>query len=409
VPASSTLSAREARTLAVIAQGLGRPRPKGPVTRAKVRATIDALGVLQLDAINVLERTQFLVLFSRLGPYDNEHLHKLTGPGGALFEYWGHAASLVPMAYQPLFRWRMAERASLDDPIVSMQRRRAFRGENAAYMHSILDEIRERGALTAGQLTDPRRREGEWWGRRSVGRVALEMMFETGELAGWRLPNFERVYDLPERVIPAAVLDAATPSIDDAHRELVLMSVRALGVATLADIASYFYLAVARVRAAVNELVDMGALAAVTVEGWKGPAYICADQKRAHVTRTHGTLLSPFDSLIWDRARTERLFAFFYRIEVYVPAPKRTFGYYVLPLLLGDELVGRFDVKADRKAATLRVQASHAALGVDRDAVAYAAAAELDAMRHWLGLERVTVANKGNLARVLKSATPLAR
>jgi uncharacterized protein YcaQ len=271
-------------------------------------------------------------------------------------------------------------------------------------MASILAEVRDRGPLTAGQLTDPRRRDGEWWGRRSIGRVALEMMFETGQLAGWRLPNFERIYDLPERVIPAAVLDAPTPTIDEAHRALVLMSVRALGVATIADIASYFYLLQADVTRAVKELVAAGELDAVKVDGWKTQGYMVAGGRRAQVTRRTGTLLSPFDSLIWDRARTQRLFDFDYKIEVYVPAPKRRYGYYVYPLLLGDTIVGRFDLKADRQADTLRVQASHLEPGADVDATAHAAAVELDTMRHWLGLETVTVANKGNLARALKSA-----
>jgi uncharacterized protein YcaQ len=405
VPALSSLSIHEARRLAVTAQSLGKPRPKGPITKAKLRSAIDALGVLQLDAINVVERTQFVVPFNRLGPYDNALLHKLTGPNGAFFEYWGHAACLLPMAYQPLFRWRMAEHASPDDPLVRAQRRRQFRKENAAYMQSILDEIRDRGALTAGQLTDPRRRDGEWWDRRSIGRIALEVMFETGEVAGWRLPNFERVYDLPERVIPSAVLDAPTPSVEQAHLDLTLIVARVLGVATVTDIATHLYLRVDRTQRAVNEHVAAGTLHQVAVEGWKKPAYVVANAKAKGpgATRGDGAFLPPFDSLIWDRARTLRLFGFDYKIEVYVPAPKRKYGYYVLPFLLGDELVGRFDLKADRARQTLRVQAAHLEPGADTEAIAHGAAAELDVMRHWLGLETVTVANKGNLARALKA------
>jgi uncharacterized protein YcaQ len=403
VPALSSLSIPEARRLAVSAQGLGQPRPRRPITKAKLRSAIDALGVLQLDAINVVERTQFVVPFNRLGPYDNTLLHKLTGPNGAFFEYWGHAACLLPIAYQPLFRWRMESFASPDDPLLRMQRRRAFRQENAAYMQSIIDEIRDRGPLTAGQLTDPRRRDGEWWDRRSIGRIALEVMFETGEVAGWRLPNFERVYDLPERVIPSAVLDAPTPSVEQAHLDLILIVARVLGVATVPDIATHLYLRVDRTQRAVNEHVAAGTLQQVVVDGWKKPAYVVANAKRSRGSRADGAFLPPFDSLIWDRARTLRLFGFDYKIEVYVPAPKRKYGYYVLPFLLGDELVGRFDLKADRARSTLRVQAAHLEPEADAEAVAHAAALELDVMRHWLGLETVTVANKGNLARALKS------
>ena len=403
MPALSSLSIHEARRLAVTAQGLGKPRPVGPITKAKLRSAIDALGVLQLDAINVVDRTQFLVPFNRLGPYDNALLHKLTGPNGAFFEYWGHAACLLPMAYQPLFRWRMESFASPDDPLVRMQRRRAFRQENAAYMQSIIDEIRDRGPLTAGQLTDPRRRDGEWWDRRSIGRIALEVMFETGDVAGWRLPNFERVYDLPERVIPKAVLDAPTPSVEQAHLDLTLIVARVLGVATVTDIAPHLYLRVDRTQRAVNEHLAAGTLQQVAVDGWKKPAYVVANAKRSRGSRADGAFLPPFDSLIWDRARTLRLFGFDYKIEVYVPAPKRKYGYYVLPFLLRDELVGRFDLKADRARSTLRVQAAHLEPEADAEAVAHAAARELDVMRHWLGLESVTVANKGNLARSLKS------
>jgi uncharacterized protein YcaQ len=403
VPALSSLSIPEARRLAVSAQGLGQPRPRRPITKAKLRSAIDALGVLQLDAINVVERTQFVVPFNRLGPYDNTLLHKLTGPNGAFFEYWGHAACLLPIAYQPLFRWRMESFASPDDPLLRMQRRRAFRQENAAYMQSIIDEIRDRGPLTAGQLTDPRRRDGEWWDRRSIGRIALEVMFETGEVAGWRLPNFERVYDLPERVIPSAVLDAPTPSVEQAHLDLILIVARVLGVATVPDIATHLYLRVDRTQRAVNEHVAAGTLQQVAVDGWKKPAYVVANAKRSRGSRADGAFLPPFDSLIWDRTRTQRLFGFDYKIEVYVPAPKRKYGYYVLPFLLGDELVGRFDLKADRARSTLRVQAAHLEPEADAEAVAHAAALELDVMRHWLGLETVTVANKGNLARALKS------
>ena len=237
---TSELSIDEARRLAVNAQALGRRRPKGPVGLRHLRTAIGAVGLLQLDAINVLARTQFLVLFSRVGSYDIARLHSMTGPGGELFEYWGRAASLLPVAHQPLFRWRMEVHGPYAGSALFAARRQAWQEAHAEYITSILHEVRERGALSASQLTAPRRRNGEWWDRRSVGRQALEFLFTKGELAAWRTASFERVYDLPERVIPPAVLSQPTPPLDEAHRRLLALAARSLGVATLADLANYY-------------------------------------------------------------------------------------------------------------------------------------------------------------------------
>jgi uncharacterized protein YcaQ len=264
--------------------------------------------------------------------------------------------------------------------------------------------VKERGPLTAGQLTDPRRRDGEWWDRRSVGRVVLEHLFAKGELAAWRTAAFERVYDLPERVLPSAVLAQPTPTVDDAQRGLVTLAGRALGVATVSDLASYYGLKRTATATRVEELVEAGELVPTRVEGWDAPAYLTRQSRLSRPRRTGATLLSPFDSLVWDRARTRRLFGFDYRIEVYVPAPARRFGYYVLPLLVGETIVGRLDVKADRKASTLRVVASYLESGADDHAVAPATAIELDSMQRWLGLDRLAVAAKGSLAPSLRRA-----
>jgi uncharacterized protein YcaQ len=238
VRAGARLSNDEARRLAVGAQGLARPRPTSPIRKRHVRATIEAIGQLQLDAINVVQRTQFLVLFSRLGAYDADLLHELTGPSGELFEYWGHAVALIPVAHQPLFRWRMEQAGPYGASALRTARRAEFRVANADYIQTVFDEVRDRGPLTAGQLADPRRRDGEWWDRRSFGRVTLEHLFMRGELAGWRTANFERVYDVPERVIPDAVRAAPTPPVDEAQRQLVMLAARSLGVATVRDLAS---------------------------------------------------------------------------------------------------------------------------------------------------------------------------
>ena len=395
------LSAREARSLAVGAQGLGADRPSPGARRgpAQLRRLLDGLGALQLDAVNVLERTQFVVPFSRLGPYDRSDLLGLCGPGGSCFEYWGHAASLQPVESYPLFRWRMDEwRDGRHGGPTGQARRRQWREHHARYLAAVLAEVTERGALAASQLAEPRRNEGEWWERRSDGRRALEVLFADGVLAAWRNPNFERVYDLTERVIPARLLDAPAPDPDEAQRELVAIAARCLGVATATDLADYFWLAPASARLRVAELVEAGRLLPVDVEGWDQPGYTPAGARPRAPRRRHATLLSPFDSLIWNRARTERLFAFRYRIEIYVPEPQRTHGYYVLPLLLSDGLVARFGLKADRRASTLRVTGSYLEPAAEVSAVLEPAAAELGALRDWLGLEHIDVADRGDLA-----------
>jgi uncharacterized protein YcaQ len=401
------ISAREARWLALDAQGLSRPRTRAGVTSSRVEAQFEALGVVQLDAINVLERTQFVVLFSRLGAYDVEAVHALTGPGGRLWEYWGHAASLLPMADQPLLRWRMEQGGTYVVGPARQARRQAWYEEHRAYIDAVIAEIRDRGPLAASQLRDPRRRDGEWWNRRSVGRQALEWLFDTGEVAAWRTRSFERVYDLPERVLPAEVLARPTPAPDEAQRQLLLRAARRLGVGTATDLASYYLLQPTTARRRVAELVEAGALTAVAVEGWNDTGYAPPGVVAKRPTRRTATLLSPFDSLIWNRARTSRVFGFDYTIEVYVPAPKRRYGYYVLPVLLGDRLVGRLDLKADRRASVLRVAGAHVEPGLEAavPSIAEATAVELDALRSWLRLGAIGVAANGGLAAPLQAAT----
>jgi uncharacterized protein len=402
------LSTRQARWLAIEAQGLGAPIKIAEQRRpgaARLGGLLGKLGTIQLDAVNVLERTQFLVPFSRLGAYDRSLFGRLTGPRRPWFEYWGHAASLLPVEFYPLFRPRM-EGTSNDGirrPLYE-ERRRRWRAANAGYLEAVLAEITERGPLPASRLADPRRRIGEWWDRRSDGRRALESLFTDGVLAAWRNDNFERVYDLAERVIPENVLSAPTPSPEEADRDLVAIAAQCLGVATVADLANYFWLNPPVVKLRAAELVEAGRLTPVAVEGWRHPAYVAGVPDPRRPRRHHATLLSPFDSLIWFRERTERLFDFHYRIEIYVPEPKRRFGYYVLPMLFGDELVARFDLKADRRSSTLRVVSAHLETGADAGAVAPAAAVELRRLAGWLGLDTVAVAGKGALAAPLRRA-----
>lgn len=402
---TAQLSNREARWLAIEAQGLGRHRPSGRIDRRHLRSVVADVGTIQVDAVNVAARTQFLVPFSRLGAYDPARLLALAGPGGELFEYWGHAASLLPVALQPLFRWRMAQHGTdAGHGATAAARYRAWADAHADYLASVLAEVAMRGPIPASQLTDPRRRDGEWWERRSVGRQALEWLFARGELAAWRTPNFERVYDLPERFLPGDVLAAATPTVEEAHRELLVLAARSHGVGTVGDLADYYRINRPAARERVAELVVDGRLVEVAVEGWRQPAYCLPDVRPCRPRRRTATLLSPFDSLIWERDRTERLFGVEFRIEIYVPGPRRRWGYYVLPLLRGDEIVARFDLKADRAAGVLRVQAAHLEDGAEAAEAASAAAEELATMAVWLGLRGVAVGERGALAPALARA-----
>jgi uncharacterized protein YcaQ len=275
--------------------------------------------------------------------------------------------------------------------------------ERPGYLAAVLDEIRRRGPLAAADLTDGGSASGPWWGW-AHGKEAIEFLFMTGEVTtAGRRGGFERVYDLTERVIPADVLAVPTPSIEDAHRALVLVAGRALGVATRRDLATYFYLAADRTARAIAELVEAGELEPVTVEGWKEAAFLAAGARRPR--RVDGrALLAPFDPLVFDRARVERLFGMRYRIELYVPPPKRVYGYYVMPFLLGNTLVGRVDLKADRARSTLLVQAAHAEPGIDAATVAGPLVEELRLMADWLELERVAVRREGGLAPAVARA-----
>jgi hypothetical protein len=403
VPAS--LSAREAVWLTLEAQDLHRPRPRSRPGLPVLSQLARRLGTIQIDAVNVLARTQFVVPFSRFGSYDTGLLLADAGPGGSLFEYWGHATSLLPVELQPALRWRMAERR---DATGGGQKRqavwKAWRAANGDYIEQVLSQVRTEGPLRGSQLSDPRPRQGEWWERRSVGRQALEWLSGAGILAVWRTESFEAVYDLAERFLPPAVVDQPTPSVAEAHRRLAEVSLKSLGVGTAADVAGYLGIGVTSARARLAELVESGQAEAVSVEGWKDSAYCPAGARPRRPTRRTATLVSPFDSLIWDRTRTVRLFGMSYVIEIYVPAPLRAHGYYVLPVLLGDQLVARLDLKTDRAASALRVLAAHVEPGVSPREVAGPIASELGAIGRWLKTSEVSVARQGTLAAALGTA-----
>jgi uncharacterized protein YcaQ len=392
------ISLAEARRFALAAQGLAAARAGAtPASRGALLRTVDRLGVLQIDAVNVLARAHYVPLFSRHGAYAAARLDDAAyGTPRALFEYWGHQASLLPVAMQPLFRWRMARAESLQQIYAGLAR---FVRARRPYVESVLAEVASRGALRAGELSSSRPRTGGWWGWSDAKR-ALEFLFWAGLVTTSTRKNFERTYDLTERVLPREVLAVKTPSLVDSHRELVRSSARALGVATDDDIADYFRLRLGDVRPRIAELVEERALVPVRIDGIAKPAYLTAGAKLPREA-TGRALLSPFDPLVWHRARTERLFGFRYRIEIYTPERLREHGYYVLPFLDGEALAARIDLKAVREASTLLVQAAHLEAGSNAKATAASLAVELREAARWLGLERIVVTRRGSLATAL--------
>jgi uncharacterized protein YcaQ len=392
---SNTVSLAEARRIALCAQGLTGPRPTGRIDLRHLRQALGCMGVIQIDSVNVLVRSQELPLFARLGPHPRDLVERATARG-ELFEYWVHEASHVPTEHHPLHRWKMAQPHRWRG-VEAVGRRRAL-------VERVYAQVRDGGPVVAGDLAVRTGPKGPWWDWDDTKR-ALEYLFWCGRVtARRRASDFARVYDLTERVLPPAVLNAPTPPERDARRELLVLAASHLGVATLSDLVDYHRQDTAPCRPLVRELVDEGRLVAVSVEGWREPAYTTASVRVPRSVEVCA-LLSPFDPVVWNRARTERLFGFRYRIEIYTPAPKRVFGYYVLPILLDDRLVGRLDLKAHRADGTLEVRGafvedSHAA-PADRRRVASAAGAELVQMAAWLDLERVDVARNGSLADAL--------
>ena len=352
---------------------------------------------MQLDSVNVVARAHELTFHARLRHHDRSLPWRLQADG-EVFEYWGHEASLVPVEYQPLLRWRMAQ---ADGGAWGGLVRLAH--ERPSYVAQVLEEVRERGPLTTGELSDPGSRSAAWWGW-NQGKMALEYLFWSGQVTGRRRwPSFERVYDLPERMIPAEVLARPTPDPADAQRELLALAARFCGVATGNDLADYFRLNKVAARPLLADLVEDGRLVPVEVEGWDQPAYLDPAARRPRRARGRA-LLAPFDSLVWCRERTERIFGFRLRVELYTPAAKRVHGYYVLPFLLGEQLVARVDLKADRKAGVLRVPASWGEPGIDTDAVCVALRHELSDLAEWLELGDIDVQPRGDLGAALRGA-----
>lgn len=399
-----SLSRAQARRVLLAAQGLAQPRPglmpERRLDRRHLDRVFDRVGLLQIDSVNVLVRSHYLPVFARLGPYPHDLLDRHAwGRRAGLFEYWGHEASLIPVQLQPLFRWRMAKAAAGKGIYTGLA---AFGRERRTYIETVLQEVRARGPLSARELSDGGRSSGSWWGW-SDGKRALEWLFWAGLVTTAGRRNFERIYDLPERVLPGSVLDAPTPPEAEAQRGLIEIAARALGVATSGCLRDYFRLPAAAMAPRVAELVEEGALVPVTVEGWDRPAWMHRDARLPRRVAARA-LLSPFDSLVWRRERGERAFDFSYRLELYTPAHKRQFGYYVLPFLFGERLAARLDLKADRAGGRLLVGGSFGEPGLAASEVAPALGDELQNLAAWLGLRDIEVAGRGDLAAPLANA-----
>ena len=355
---------------------------------------------MQIDSVNVLVRSQELPLFSRLGPHPRDVLPKMAA-AGELFEYWAHEASLVPVEHQPYLRFAMA-RAANGEAYKGLVE---FNRTQGRFIEEVFEQVAARGPIAASDLADRGKKSGPWWGW-DRGKKALEYLFWVGRVTARRRGSFERVYDLPERVLPPHVLALPTPPEPDARKQLLLRSARSLGIGTAEDLGDYFRQRMPAVRPLLTEMVEEGLLLPAEVEGWKKPAYLHPDAKVPRRVDARA-LLSPFDSLVWERERTERIFDFRYRLEIYTPKPKRVFGYYVLPFLLGDGIVARVDLKSDRASSALLVRGAFSESGQDPDAIAAPLAAELNLLAEFLGLERVEVEDHGDLAGPLLAQSDL--
>jgi uncharacterized protein YcaQ len=379
------VTAAEARRIALAAQGFDRARPSNPTDVRHFRRAMAAIAVLQLDFVNVLIPAHFLMIWSRLGPYDRKRFESFLYDSGEHTEQWAHEASIVACSDWPLLAHRRGDfQLWGSSPMSEMSNWRA-------YLDNVLDTVRTAGATTANDLPPvkgPKRKPGDW--HRSVPRRALEHHFGKGNLAvRRRQKNFQRVYDLPERIINESHCHESVER-SDADRELLRKASLSLGIATAHDLADYYRMSVRDATPRLQELVEDGVLTEVSVEGWSDNAFL-ASSARSPRSIPGASLLSPFDPVVWYRPRAERLYGFEYRIEIYVPAAKRRWGYYVLPFRQGDRLTARVDLKADRKASVLRVQNAHLEAGADPGSTADALVHELRTLAHWLGLERVDI------------------
>ena len=392
----TSVSPALARRIALAAQGFGS-RPAGTVGTRQLNTLVQRLGLLQIDSVNVFERSHYLPVFARLGSYDKALLDRLTfGPRPRYVETWAHEASIIPVESWPLWRWRMRERRSKD-----LAKPGGWAAANTEMLDWLRAELAAKGPLAASAIEhDANRRSGAWWGWSDV-KLGLEYLFRWGEVVPASRRNFERIYGLAAQVLPSGILDVEIDSAT-ARRQLLALSARAHGIGTASDLADYYRLPFTSSKPLIADLVDDGELVPVEVAGWGKPAYLHREARMPRRIET-AALLSPFDPVVWARERALRMFDFHYRIEIYTPAEKRIYGYYTLPLLVDDRIVGRIDLKNDRQNRLLRVQSAwrepHAPTGIEQRVVPV-----LEEIRGWQGLDTIEVADRGDLASDLRAA-----
>lgn len=392
-----SLSIRQARRVALGAQGFTNNRPVGRVDRRHLRKCMYNMEVVQLDAVPVVIRTQYMPFFSRLGPYKKDLFDEVAYEEDEWFELWAHEASIAPVEIEPYFRfnkvlakagatWKGLHQLATNDP---------------TYIQKVLKEVSHRGPLEAKDLSDPQPRESNGWGHRSKGQLALNWLFRIGEVGIRRGPNFEKRFDLIDRIIPSDILNLPTPDLRGSIKNLMLRSSKAYGVATSSDLVDYFRLPKKEAREAIRELVENKDIEVVRVEKWKEEAYMA---KSAVTPRSIDicSLVSPFDPLAWNRSRLLRLFDFRYKIEIYKPEAKRQFGYYVMPLVVGECLVGRFDLKNLHEQKTLHVKGSYGEARIDKEEISRRAYEELSTLARFLGADKIRIEKNGNLADSLR-------
>ena len=385
-----TVSNDAARRIALGAQGFAVAKPRGSIDVRHFRRVMRQIGLIQLDSVNVCVRTHYMPFYSRLGAYDMGGLDKWLNESGENFEYWAHAAAVLPIDRYPLWRWKM-------ETMKPWQRAQELLNAHPGLVDNVLGQVAEHGPLTVRDLDAPEHTNEAWWGY-GPGKVALEVLFANGHVTALRTGNFTRLYDLPERTIPSELLEErGALDKEAAYRGLLVDAVRHHGIGTVADIADYFRLHASTAGPILARLAQEGTIEAVDVGGWDGPVYLDPEAVRPRSIRG-SALLSPFDPIMWNRERTERMFGFRYRIEIYVPANQRVYGYYVLPFMLDGDLVGRVDIKSDRKAGRLLVRSAFLEKGKDPGTVAAALAAELHRFGSWLGMDDIVIEKRGNLA-----------
>lgn len=393
LPEVKRVTLEQAKRYALAAQGFGDARPTGKVGSRHFRKILNKIGVVQLDSVNVFTRTHYLPFFSRLGLYDRKQLDDWIWSSGEVFEYWFHMASIAPVDQHRLFRWRM-ENSGIWNGFQQVL------DKKPEYLEAVLEEVRNMGPIQTSDLEDPGRKGHDSMWNWNDGKMALEYLFVKGIVTTAGRPNFTRLYDLTERVLPAEHLEVPAPPAEEAQMELLVRAARHLGIGTADDLADYYRIRMPVARPLIQRLADRGDLVQVEVEGWSKPGYLHPETTMPR-RKTGTALLSPFDNLIFYRERVERLWGYHYRVEIYVPEPKRVYGYYVLPFLLDGELVGRVDLKTDRQNQDLLVRGAFAEPDVDPVAVGRAMRDELELVARWLDLSDIVISPNGNLSKYL--------